>query len=128
MFSFFITIWKKPLFRIFISLSVLIILFSILHPSKLWHTIKQVPIELWIFAVISTLTVHFVGVIKWSLLINTTNNKLSLFPAYRCYFAGLFANLFLPSLNGGDIVRAGLAIKLTKEKEATGSLMRVHLH
>ena len=125
MFSFFIKILKKPIFRIFISLSVLCILFSILHPSRLWQTIKQVPAVLWIFAVVSTVAIHFVGVIKWSLLINTTHNKLSLFSAFRCYFAGLFANLFLPSMTGGDIVRAGLAIKLNKEKEAVilGSIM-----
>ena len=124
MISFFCKLWRRPLLRIFISVSVLVILFSILPLSKLWHTVRQIPIGLWIFAVAATVVVHSVGVIKWSLLINATNNKLPLFSAFRCYFAGLFANIFLPSVNGGDIVRAGLAIKLNKEKEAVilGSL------
>jgi uncharacterized protein (TIRG00374 family) len=36
----------------------------------------------------------------------------------RCHFAGLFANLFLPSIAGGDVVRAGLAIRHKAKKEA----------
>lgn len=34
----------------------------------------------------------------------------------RCYFAGLFGSLFLPSLIGGDLVRAGLALRLGRNK------------
>src|SRR4029077_18876664 len=32
------------------------------------------------------------------------------------YFAGLFGSLFLPSLIGGDLVRAGLALRLGRSK------------
>jgi uncharacterized membrane protein YbhN (UPF0104 family) len=43
----------------------------------------------------------------------------------RFHFAGLFANLFLPSIAGGDVVRAGLAIRSGSRSETVvlGSLV-----
>lgn len=59
---------------------------------------------------------HTFGTIKWRLLVNTKSSYLPFLIALRCHFAGLFANLFLPSLAGGDVVRAGLAIRYLKQK------------
>ena len=44
--------------------------------------------------------------------------------AVRCYAMGLFANLFLPSLVGGDVLRAGLIMGATRRRAAVilGSL------
>lgn len=117
MLPFFIQLWRKPLTRVFLSASVLFVLLTILPISDLWNAVKQVPLWFWCLAVIAVIAGHSVGVMKWSLLINTGNNRLPLLSTLRCYFAGLFANIFLPSMTGGDIVRAGLAIRLNKEKE-----------
>jgi uncharacterized protein (TIRG00374 family) len=68
--------------------------------------------------VMAFITGHIVGVIKWRLFINLGTKKLPVFTAFRCYFAGLFSNFFLPSAAGGDIIRAGLAIRYNDEKEA----------
>ena len=62
------------------------------------------------------LFLHFIGTLKWRLLIKLNKAKLTIKEATRCYFAGLFANLFLPSLVGGDILRAGIAMKSSKRK------------
>jgi len=45
--------------------------------------------------------------------------------AARCYFAGLFGSLFLPSLIGGDLVRAGMAMRIGRSKAGVllGSLV-----
>jgi uncharacterized protein (TIRG00374 family) len=118
-------IWQRPAARILMSICLLVILLANLPLQDLWHTVRQVSPYLWAFIVAAFISGHVIGVIKWRLLINIGKRKL-LFPgAIRCYFAGLFANLFLPSLAGGDIVRAGLAIQVTKEKEAVilGSLV-----
>lgn len=125
MFSFLRKLWLRPLTRVLISTSVLFVLLTTLPIQNLWQTVRKIPIRLWMLAVIATVFVHFVGVVKWSLLINMTKRKLPLLSACRCYFAGLFANIFLPSVNGGDLVRAGLAISLNNEKEAIilGSLI-----
>ncbi|MEJ2704477.1 MAG: lysylphosphatidylglycerol synthase transmembrane domain-containing protein [Sedimentisphaerales bacterium] len=124
MFSFLRKLWLRPLTRVLISISILFVLLTTLPLHNLWQTVSRIPVGLWMLAVMTTIFVHFVGVVKWSLLINMTNRTLPLLSACRCYFAGLFANIFLPSINGGDIVRAGLAISLNHEKEAVilGSL------
>jgi len=86
---------------------------------------REIPILLWVLVVVAFITGHIVGVFKWRLFINLGTNKLPVFTAFRCYFAGLFSNFFLPSAVGGDVVRAGLAIHFNGEKEAVivGSLL-----
>jgi uncharacterized membrane protein YbhN (UPF0104 family) len=43
----------------------------------------------------------------------------------RCYYGGLFGNVFLPSLVGGDVVRGALAFSVARSKAAVvlGSLI-----
>ena len=111
-------LWRSPLVRVILSLSVLGILFTVLPVSDLWKTMRQVPVWLWGLAILSLISGHVVGAMKWRLLLSTSSRTFPVRDALRCYFAGLFANLFLPSMTGGDIVRAGLAIRAHHEKEA----------
>jgi uncharacterized membrane protein YbhN (UPF0104 family) len=106
-------------------MSIVGVLVAVLPVSDLWQTIRQVPLWLWTLAVMSLILGHVVGAMKWRILIGEEDRRLSISDAFRCYFAGLFANLFLPSMTGGDIVRAGLAIRLNKNKETVilGSLL-----
>ena len=117
-----ITYFKKlagnPVFRVLVSFCLLAILLINLPLYDLWYTLRQVPILLWMLVVMAFITGHIVGVIKWRLFINLGTKKLPVFTAFRCYFAGLFSNFFLPSAAGGDIIRAGLAIRYNDEKEA----------
>lgn len=119
-------VWQKPLFRVAASLVILSLLLTQLPLGDLWQTLRQVSLALWLAVVAVFITGHAVGVFKWRLLINIGREKFSLGPVFRFYFAGLFANLFLPSIAGGDVVRAGLAIQHNpREKEAVlvGSLL-----
>ncbi|MFX0201705.1 MAG: lysylphosphatidylglycerol synthase transmembrane domain-containing protein [Candidatus Hodarchaeota archaeon] len=109
---------KNPAFRVLISICLLALLMTKLSISDLWNTIRQIPIILWVSVVIAFIMGHFLGVLKWNLFINLGRKKLPISTTFRCYFAGLFANLFLPSVAGGDVVRAGLAIRFNGEKEA----------
>jgi uncharacterized protein (TIRG00374 family) len=111
-------IFKNPVFRLFVSICLLTLLLIKLPISDLWNTLKQIPILLWVLVVIAFITGHVIGVFKWRLFINIGPKKLPVFTAFRCYFAGLFSNFFLPSAAGGDVVRAGLAIHFNGEKEA----------
>ena len=108
----------NPYIRFSISLIILGFLFYHLPLRQLWHTIRNVPFTVWLFTVAVFVLGHIFGTVKWHLLINTGSHRVPFIVALRCYFAGLFANLFLPSLAGGDVVRAGLAIRYTKEKTA----------
>jgi uncharacterized protein (TIRG00374 family) len=109
---------KNPAFRVLVSVCLLALLLFNLPLHDLWNTMRQVPILLWMLVVIAFIAGHIVGVFKWRLFINLGTNKLPVFTAFRCYFAGLFSNFFLPSAAGGDIIRAGLAIHYNGAKEA----------
>ncbi len=49
-------------------------------------------------------------------MVNTAGAGLNILQAARCYFAGLFGSLFLPSLIGGDLLRAALAMRYGRTK------------
>ncbi|MDR9364409.1 MAG: lysylphosphatidylglycerol synthase transmembrane domain-containing protein [Balneolaceae bacterium] len=107
---------KHPAVKIIFSLAVIIILLFWLPVSDLWESIRKVSFTTWLFVLAGFLFGHCLGAFKWRLLINITGRKLPLPAALRFHFTGLFANLFLPSLAGGDIVKTGLAIQFKKEK------------
>lgn len=72
------------------------------------------PAWAWVASLAVYLLLHLIGIAKWRLLINTAGAGMSFAQTARCYYYGLFANLFLPSIVGGDVVRAGLAMSMTK--------------
>jgi len=61
---------------------------------------------------------HAVGITKWRLFVNAARGGLARVDATLCYAAGLFANLCLPSIVGGDLLRMALAGKLSRRPEA----------
>lgn len=107
------------------SAVVLLVLFKFLPARQVWSTLKALPPGLWLAAIAIYLGGHCVGIMKWRLMVNTAGAGLSPGQATRCYFAGLFGSLFLPSLIGGDLLRAGLAMRLGRSKAAVllGSLL-----
>ena len=51
-------------------------------------------------------------------MVNLAGARLTFRQAVRCYFSGLFSTLFLPSIIGGDVVRAALAFRIGQSKAA----------
>ncbi len=62
------------------------------------------------------LLLHVLGTLKWQIMINAAGAGISWGHSARCYYAGLFANTFLISLVGGDVVRAGMAMRQARSK------------
>src|SRR5512139_1710943 len=93
--SIFKAIWRRPVARFLTSLCILGILLGSMPLKDLWITVKHVSPSLWAFVVLAFILGHCVGVAKWRLFINMGQSKLPYLVAFRCYFAGLFANLFL---------------------------------
>ena len=98
------------------SALVLYLLFRLLPGRQVWQTLGRLPARLWVMVLVGYLGAHCIGVGKWRLMVNVAGAGLNVRQAARCYFAGLFGSLFLPSLIGGDIVRAGLALRLGRSK------------
>ena len=98
------------------SAVVLFLLFKFLPGRQVWQALGSLPTGLWLAAIAVYLGGHCVGIGKWRLMVNLTGAELNVKQAARCYFAGLFGSLFLPSLIGGDLVRAALAMRLGRSK------------
>lgn len=98
------------------SALVLFLLFKFLPARQVWQALRSLPAGLWLVALAVYLGGHCIGVTKWRLMVNLAGAGLSVLQAARCYFAGLFGSLFLPSLIGGDLVRATLAMRLGRTK------------
>lgn len=109
----------KLLIKAGISLAILVGVFVFVPLQQLREAASRVDPRAWVVVLLGFLAGHTLGVIKWRLLVNGGRPNLRLVSAARCYAAGLFANLCLPSIVGGDTVRALLAARETRRPEAT---------
>lgn len=107
------------------SALALALLFRFLPGRQVLQALGKLPPYLWIAVVAAYLATHLLGVAKWRMMVNTAGAGLNGLQAGRCYFAGLFGSLFLPSLIGGDLVRVTLAMRYgrTSAGALLGSLL-----
>ncbi len=98
------------------SALILFLLFRFLPGRSVWKALQLVPARLWLAVFAGYVAANCIGVSKWRLIVNLAGAGLNVKQAVRCYAAGLFGSLFLPSLIGGDLVRAALAMRLGKSK------------
>jgi len=108
--------WRSVLLRLVGSAVVLALLFTFLPIGESWRTMRHISPLFWLMMVFGYLAMHLVAAGKWRLVVNLGGAGLNGAQALRCYFAGLFSTLFLPSIVGGDLVRAGLAFRLGRNK------------
>lgn len=115
---------NKVLVRAAISVSILAILFWWLPTDLLLAAITSIPLLTWLLVIAGFLAGHLVSAYKWRLLLDAVGVHITGREAIRAHAAGLFANLCLPSVVGGDVIRAGLIIRDHKQIEnvALGSL------
>jgi uncharacterized protein (TIRG00374 family) len=115
----------KWVFRIVATLLALALIAWWLPVDELLSAMASVPPVTWPLALLVYLSAHLLGVVKWRLLVNTAGASLPVRPAVHAYYWGLFGNLFLPSIVGGDVVRAGVAMKHSRSTSALllGSLV-----
>jgi hypothetical protein len=104
--------------RIIGSAVILTLLLLLLPAEDLVAAFRRMPFVVLAGAVPVYLALHLLGAFKWRLLLNAGGAALSPVGAVRCYYAGLFGSTFLPSIVGGDFVRAGLAFRQTRSRTA----------
>ena len=107
--------------RLCVSALLLIVIFTLVPFADVWAAARRISPLLWLAALGLFLAGHAAAAAKWRLLIG---GGISYRQAFRAHLAGLAANLALPSVAGGDVVRAGLVMKHADDKGrlAMGSL------
>jgi len=104
--------------KIFTSVVVMTLLFMLIPWREAQRAGSQISLAVWSVALCGFMTGHSLGAAKWRMMVNAGRPRLRWLAAARCYAAGLFANLCLPSIIGGDVLRATLAGKATGRPEA----------
>jgi hypothetical protein len=104
--------------KVAVSGTLLALIFILLPWGQVWVALRQLPPLVWLGVWIAFVLGHAIGVVKWRLFVNAGRASLRFTDAVQCYSAGLFANLCLPSIVGGDVLRMAMAAKLTRRTEA----------
>lgn len=108
--------WKSAAVRLGGSAVALGVLLWLLPLDELWGAMRRLPLWVFLVTLAGYMCTHAVAVLKWRMMVNTAGAGLSIALSARCYFAGLFGNVFLPSLVGGDLIRAGLAMRSARHR------------
>ncbi|MGH7658870.1 MAG: lysylphosphatidylglycerol synthase transmembrane domain-containing protein [Gemmatimonadales bacterium] len=108
----------KVWLKVAVSVTLLTIILIILPWSDVWASLSRLSTGVWLGVLAGFLAGHLVGVFKWRLFVNAGRAALKPVDATLCYSAGLFANLCLPTIVGGDVLRAALAGRLSRRTEA----------
>lgn len=107
-------LWLKVL----VSGALLALLFLLLPWTQVRDALLRLSPGTWLMVLAGFVAGHLLGVLKWRLFVNAGRAALGFRDAVQCYAAGLFANLCLPSIVGGDVLRAAMAAKFTRRPEA----------
>jgi len=108
--------------KVWTKVAVSAALFGLLAWILPWHQVREAIGRLsptvWAGVLTGFVLGHALGVVKWRMFVNAGHAALGATDAALCYSAGLFANLCLPSIVGGDVLRMALAGRFTKRPEA----------
>ena len=109
---------NRTVLKLAVSGAALAVLLLTLPLDELWGAMRRLPPAVWTGVLAGFLAGHLIGVLKWRRMLAAGRAVLGVADAIRCYAAGLFANLCLPSIVGGDVLRAVLAGRTTGRPEA----------
>jgi len=111
--------------RLAVGIAILALLLVLLPRERIWAAIRSIPPALWLLVLAGYLAAHFLGMMKYRMMVNLGGAEFSYPQAAQCYFGGLFGTLFLPSIVGGDVVRVGVGLRMARHRAGflLGSLM-----
>jgi uncharacterized protein (TIRG00374 family) len=99
------------------ALLVLALLVHFIPAAPLRNALSHVPLARFVGVLLLYFVALLVAVAKWRLVVNTAGAELSVRDSLQCFGSGLFGDLFLPSVIGGDIAR--LAVGISKSPRPT---------
>ena len=101
-----------------VTASVLALILRVVDWGELYEGARQLDPRLWLAVLFCFMAGHLCGALKWRLNVNICRAGLGRADAIQIYAAGLFANLCLPSIVGGDGLKAVLGGRVTGRYES----------
>lgn len=100
--------WWPLAWRAAVTVTVLALLFHFLPTDELLGAMRRAGAARWLTLLVALVGLQAVAAAKWRLLVRACVAPVAYVDVLEAHGAGLFANNFLPSLVGGDVVRGGL--------------------
>jgi len=94
------------LLRALVTVAVFSVIIWLLPMDEVWKAMASIGWWRWLVVVCVFGIGHIVSAYKWAQLVRAVGSPLEFASALRAHMAGLFANIWLPSIVGGDVVRA----------------------
>jgi uncharacterized membrane protein YbhN (UPF0104 family) len=110
--------WRRVALRLLVSAALIALLLFFVKWRAIEDGLRRVPLATFAFVVAGFLVTHVAGTFKWRMVIGTAGARLTFPEALECYAAGIFSNIFIPGIIGGDVARAVIAGRRSGRMEA----------
>ncbi|MEK6681944.1 MAG: lysylphosphatidylglycerol synthase transmembrane domain-containing protein [Nitrospirota bacterium] len=115
--------WLSLLAKIIVSGLILTILFYKTDVNKFYTIIKGADMLIFLLAFCLFIIAQTISTYRWKMLLHTERMNIHFYNLIAYYFIGMFFNLFMPTLVGGDVVRGYyLYKKSNKGSESVASI------
>lgn len=101
--------------------AILVALFRWLDTGAVLAAMKNTGLALWGVTVVAHVALHIGVAVKWRLLLIAAGANPPMLDTLRAHGAGVCANLYLPSIVGGEVVRVGMIASRTGHPTAVVS-------
>ncbi len=99
--------WLGVALRVLATLGIFGLIFWRLPAAQIGEAMGRMGLTHWLALMPAFGLAHVVAAQKWRMLVRVAGVPLGAWTALRAHAGGLFANIWLPSIIGGDVVRAG---------------------
>ncbi len=96
--------------RVAVTALVFAAIVTLVPLAELRAGLSGVSLPAWLGALGGLAVGHLLAAVRWGWLLRAGGVSCGLLETMRAHGAGLFANLCLPSIVGGDVVRAGMLV------------------
>ncbi len=112
----------KVLLKLAVSVLLIAILLYKVNLTRLWDTILRVGVARFLALALIYMLSQLISSIRWSMVIRSLGKKMGVIELFEAYMLGMYANLFLPSIIGGDAARAYLVSRKIGLRKAVSSI------
>lgn len=114
----------SSILRFFVSISILFIIFLKIDFQKFFSVLKKLDLKIFFLSFLLYIFSQYISTHRWRLLLLAKCIRVSFLKLFSFYFVGMFFNLFMPTLVGGDVFRTyDLYRETSNVKEAAASIL-----
>jgi glycosyltransferase 2 family protein len=109
--------------KIVVSAGLLYLLFTRIDVAKVWEHMRGASIGWILIALTIYFIVLLVSTVRWQLLLRTQHVEIPFGTLVNSYLAATFANNFLPSNIGGDVIRIADTARAAKSRTLAAAIV-----